>query len=179
MDVGSGSPLRDAVNWLSLRFSRSIETRRRYGWSRMMLPCARFFQAPIWCPPGGGGTREARNTVAKRLVPLYRVGTHQIRCGWLEARSSTYQRSAKPCVQESKVRTGRFFRGMISDHGLFSSYEGQQEAANGQDSCGFFRDAQGHGRLDAGSRAGFISSRPPLPLTSAFQFSLFLYYGRP
>ena len=43
----------------------------------------------------------------------------------------------------------------MSDHGLFSSYEGQQEAANGQDSWGYFRDAQGVGRLDAGSRAGF------------------------
>ena len=51
---------------------------------------------------------------------------------------------------------------LISDHGLFSSYEGQQGAANGQDSWGFFRDAQGFGRLDAGSRAGvIISSRPP------------------
>ena len=32
---------------------------------------------------------------------------------------------------------------------------------NGQHSWGFFRDAQGFGRLDAGSRAGFTSSRPP------------------
>ena len=30
-------------------------------------------------------------------------------------------------------------------------------------------------RLDAGSRAGFNSSRPPPPWTSLFQFSLFLY----
>ena len=64
---------------------------------------------------------------------------------------------------------------MISDHGLFSSYEGQQGAANEQDSWGFFRDAHGFGRLDAGSRAGFTSSRPPSPWTSVFQFSLFLY----
>ena len=65
---------------------------------------------------------------------------------------------------------------MISDHALFSSYEGQQGAANGQDSCFFFRDAQGFGRLDAGSRAGFTSSRSPPPSwTSIFQFSFFLY----
>ena len=38
---------------------------------------------------------------------------------------------------------------------------------------GFFKDAQGFGRLDAGSRAGFTSSRPPPPWTSVFQFSLF------
>ena len=48
-------------------------------------------------------------------------------------------------------------------------------AANGQDSWGFFKDAQGFGRLDAGSHAGFTSSRPPPPWTSVFQFSLFLY----
>ena len=64
---------------------------------------------------------------------------------------------------------------LISDHGLFHSYEGQQEAANGQDSCFFFRDAQSFGRLDAGSRAGSTSSKPPPPWTSVFQFSLFLY----
>ena len=48
-------------------------------------------------------------------------------------------------------------------------------AANGQDSWGFFKDAQGFGRLDAGSRAGFTTSRPPPPWTSVFQLSLFLY----
>ena len=40
-----------------------------------------------------------------------------------------------PCARESKTRTGRFLReNLISDHGLFSSYEGQQRATNGQDS---------------------------------------------
>ena len=35
-----------------------------------------------------------------------------------------------PCVQESKALTRRFLREkLISDHGLFSSYEGRQEAA--------------------------------------------------
>ena len=61
----------------------------------------------------------------------------------------------------------------MSDHDVFSSYEGQQGAANGQDSWDFFRDAQGFGRLDADSRAGFTSSRPPPPWTSVFQFSFF------
>ena len=28
----------------------------------------RLVQAPTWCPPGGGGTREAGGTVAERLV---------------------------------------------------------------------------------------------------------------
>ena len=51
----------------------------------------------------------------------------------------------------------------MSDHGLFSSYDGLQGAGNGQGSWGFFRDAQDSERLDAGSRAGFTSSRPPPP----------------
>ena len=45
----------------------------------------------------------------------------------------------------------------MSDHGHFSSYEGQLGAANGQDLLGFSRDAQGFGRLDAGSHAGITS----------------------
>ena len=59
----------------------------------------------------------------------------------------------------------------MSDHGHFSSYDGEQGAANGQDSWGFFKDAQSFGRLDAGSRTGFTSSRPQPPRTSVFQFS--------
>ena len=58
----------------------------------------------------------------------------------------------------------------MSGCGLFSSYEGEQGAANGQDSWGFFRDAKGFGRLDAGSRAGFTSSRPPPPGPRYFNF---------
>ena len=62
------------------------------------------------------------------------------------------------CARESKARTGKFLREtLMSDHGLFPSYEDQQEAANGQDSWDVFRDAQGFGGLDAGSRAGFTS----------------------
>ena len=39
--VGPGSPSKDAANWPSSRFSRSVETRRRYGWLKMVLPrCA-------------------------------------------------------------------------------------------------------------------------------------------
>ena len=63
----------------------------------------------------------------------------------------------------------------MSDHGHFSSYEGHKERQTGKRFGGFFKDAQGFGRLDAGSRAGFTSSRSPPPWTSVFQFSLFLY----
>ena len=77
--VRPGSPSRDAANWLSSRLSRSTETRRRYGWLRMVFRGARLFRAPIWCTLGGGGTREAGSTVTESLIALYRVGTHQIR----------------------------------------------------------------------------------------------------
>ena len=42
------------------------------------------------------------------------------------------------CARESKARTGRFLKeNLISDHGLFSSYEDREGAVNGQDSWGF------------------------------------------
>ena len=80
-------------------------------------------------------------------------------------------------VREDQRRgTGRFLREkMMSDHGSFFFLRGSQGATNGQDLWGFFRHAQGFGRLDAGSRAGFTSSGPPPPWTSVFQFPLFLY----
>ena len=62
----------------------------------------------------------------------------------------------------------------MSDYGLFSSYEGHKERRTGKIRGAFFKDAQGFGRLDAGSRAGLTSSRLPA-WTSVFQFSLFLY----
>ena len=95
--VGPGSPSRDAVNWLPSRFSLSVETRRRFGWLRMMVfPGAHLFRAPIWCLREGGGTREAGSTVAESPVVLYQVGTHQIRRRRRAARSSTSQGRAEP-----------------------------------------------------------------------------------
>ena len=58
--VGLGSPSTDTANCLSLRLGRSVETRRRYGWLRMVFPGECLFRAPIWCPSGSGSTREAR-----------------------------------------------------------------------------------------------------------------------
>ena len=81
-----------------------------------------------------------------------------------------------PCARESKARTGRFLREkLISDHGHFSSYEGHMERRTGKIREAFSRMHRALWRLDAGSRAGFNSSRPPPPWTSVFQFSLFLY----
>ena len=69
-----------------------------------------------------------------------------------------------PLCARNKARTGMFLREKLtSNRGLFSFYEGQQGAANGQDSWGVFQGCTGLERLDAGSRAGFTSSRPPPP----------------
>ena len=44
---------------------------------------------------------------------------------------------------QRQAQTGRFLgEKLISDYCLFSSYEDRQGAANGQNSWGFFRDAQ-------------------------------------
>ena len=51
--VGPGSPSRDAANWLPSRFGLSVETRRQYGWLRMVSSGVRLFRAPIWWPSGG------------------------------------------------------------------------------------------------------------------------------
>ena len=56
--VGPGSPSRDAANWLLSRFGLSVETRRQYGWLRMVFSGVRLFRAPIWWP--SGGWRHAR-----------------------------------------------------------------------------------------------------------------------
>ena len=81
-----------------------------------------------------------------------------------------------PCARESKARTERISEGKA--HVLPRSFfilRGPQGAANGQYPRPFSKDARGFGRLDAGSRAGFTSSRPPPPWTSVFQFIIFLY----
>ena len=48
------------------------------------------------------GTREAGSTVAKSLLALYRVGTHQIRPRRRAARSSTSQGSPEPPCTRTK-----------------------------------------------------------------------------
>ena len=93
--VGPGSSSRDAANWLLSRFGLSVETRRQYGWLRMVFSGVRLFRAPIWWP-SGGGTREAGSTVAESLVVLNQVGTYQIRRRWRAARSLTSQGRAIP-----------------------------------------------------------------------------------
>ena len=108
----------------------------------------------------GGGTREAGSTVAESLVVLYRVGTHQIRRRRRAARSLTSHGKAEPLCARIKGANREVSEGkLMSDHCRhFSSCKGHKERRTGK-IRGAFKNAQGFGRLDAGSRAGFTSSR--------------------
>ena len=61
----------------------------------------------------------------------------------------------------------------MSDNGLVFPYERHKKRRTGKIRRAFCKDAQSFGRLDAGSRAGFTSSRPPPPWTQVFQFRYF------
>ena len=99
--VGLDSPSTDATNWQSTRFGRSVQTRRQFGWLRIVF--TRYASSELQF----GALREE--------VVLY------------------------TCAQESKARIGRFLGGkVISYHSLCSSHEGQQGAANRQDSWDVF-----------------------------------------
>ena len=51
--------------------------------------------------------------------------------GQLDCRQA--RRGLNPCARESKARNGRFLREKVmSDHGLFSSYEGHKERRTGK-----------------------------------------------
>ena len=98
----------------------------------MVFPGACLFRAPIWCPSGGGDTREVGSTVAESLLALDRW----VRSRFDESGGQFDRRRARgvlnPCARELKARTGRFLKEkLISDHGMSSSYEGRQGAANG------------------------------------------------
>ena len=110
----------------------------------------RLFLAPIWCASGDGGMRgkgHCRGKPSRKqqhaqayFSPRYRVSKSQ-RLG--EDGAQIDRRRTKgvrdPCARETKARTETFFsRKLISDHGLFSAYEGQQGVMNGQHLWGLF-----------------------------------------
>ena len=78
-------------------------------------------------------TRERQGALSRRAC--------QRSIGWVRTRFDKSggqfdrQRAREvlnPCARELKARTGRFLREkLISDHGMSSSYEGRQGAANG------------------------------------------------
>ena len=179
MGVGPGSPSRDAANWPRSQFGLS-ETRRWYGWFKMVFQVRAASKLQFGALREGGGTREAGSTVAESLVVLHRVDTHQIRRRRSAARSSTSQGRAEPLCARTKGVNWEVseVKADVWPRSFFFLRE-PQGAANGQDSWCFLKSAQDFGRLDAGSCAGFTSSRPPPPLTSVFQLFLFLLDVRP
>ena len=78
------------------------------------------------------------------------------------------------CARELKPRIRGLLLSekLISDHGVFSSEESQQGAANGQDK-GVVLGCAGLWISGAGSRAGLTSSRPPPLWTSILPTSIF------
>ena len=128
----------------------------------------RLFRAPIWRPSGGGGTREARGTVAESLV--YRMSTYQIQRGRRVARSSMSQESAEPLCARFKGANRDVSEGRAG-LGLFASYEGQQERRTGKISGAFFRDAQDLG--------GSMLARAPASPAQDFHHHGSLYFNFP
>ena len=165
--LGPDSPSRDAANWLSSRFSRSVETRRRCGWLRIVFTRCASSELQL------GAIQEAmtRDRQGALLQKVWSIGCVRTRFG--EGGGQLHHRRARemlsPCARDSKPRTGAFMREkLISDHGLFSSYKSKQGEANGQDWWCVFQGYTGLGRLDADARAGFTSIRPPSLWTSVF-----------
>ena len=112
----------------------------------------------------GGGTREARSTVAESLVVLYRVGMHQIRRRRRAARSSTSQGRARPLCARIKGANREVSEGKadVCDHGHFSSYEGHKERRTGKIRETFSRM---HRALD-----GWMLARAPASLAQGFHY---------
>ena len=80
------------------------------------------------------------------------------------------------CSRKLKSRTGRFLREkMISDHGLFSSYEGQQGATNRRNSWGVFQECAGLWTAGWWLARRFHQLKASTTIAAVFQFSLFLY----
>ena len=154
------------------------------GWC---LPGVPFRRAPVWCPSGGGGTREARGTVAESLVGRSSMRRRTVTCSNRRESSRFDEGGGKldrsrargvlnPCVRESKARTGRFWGENWSLAKVcFLLTRAIKERRTGKDLGAFVKDSQGFGRLDAGSRPGFTSSRPPPRWTSIVQIFFFLH----
>ena len=125
-----------------------------------------------------GGTREAWNTEHCRGEPGSAISggytPDSAGGGQLDRRRA--RGGVNPYERESKPRTGRLLREkLMSDYGLFSSYEGHKERRTGKIRGAFSRMHKTlNGWMLTRARAS-TSSRPPPPWTSVFQFSLFLY----
>ena len=121
--AGMESISRDATNWLSSRFSLSVETWRGFGWSKMAfikspLPSSNLVPFGRWWHATSRGQRQRRgksgraqqHTQAYRRT-LYRVSKHQIRRGRRTTRLSTSQGSAEPLCARIKGANRKIYVG--------------------------------------------------------------------
>ena len=102
--VGLDPPSKDATNWLSSRFGRSVEKRQRSGRLRIVFTrCASFMpqlgppQEVIICERQGalcGKPGKVQQHAQAYRDTIYRVSKHPIRRGQTEARSTTILESA-------------------------------------------------------------------------------------
>ena len=110
----------------------------------MVFPGARLLRALIWCPSRGVAVRERQGALSRRA---WWRSNGWVRTRFGEGGGQLDRRRARgvlnPCARESKPRTGRFLREkLMSDDGLFSSYEGHKERPTGK-IRGFFQGCTG------------------------------------
>ena len=103
----------------------NVLTIHTYSWcTTVLVPLGRRWHARGWWRCRGEPGRAPQTVQA---YTLYRVSKHQIRRGRRAVRSLTSQGSAEPLCARIKSANREFLRGkLISDHGLFSSYESQR-----------------------------------------------------
>ncbi|CAM9850098.1 unnamed protein product [Ascophyllum nodosum] len=145
--------------------------RWRYGWLKMddtprCAPLPSALHRRWWHARGRDQCR------GEPIVVLYRVGTHQIRRGRRAAQSSTSQGITESLCARIKGGANREVSEGKTDRCLFSSYEGQQGAANGQDSWGFCMDGQR--ALD-----DWMLARAPTPPAQGFHHHGSRYFNFP
>ena len=132
------------------------------------------FRAPIWYPSGcrrhcrGKLGSAPQHTQAYRGI-LYRASKHKIRQGRGQfdrrrARGSGVVPNIALCARikggaNREISKGKSICGPTV---YFLPMRTNKERRKDKHLGAFYRDTQGFGRLDAGSRVGFISSRLPL-----------------
>ena len=112
--VGPDSLSRDAANWRSSRFSRSVEMRRRYGWLRMVLPSSAAASIYLFKPPYAIGSVPSLSghAIACRWRSLPRVRRH---------RASKSQGNSKRVLPWQSPWTNYYVCVCVSSHPLWTS----------------------------------------------------------
>ena len=140
--LGLNSPLRDTM---STRFSRSVETRRRFGWLRMVS--IRWASSELHCGvvPCRGKTGGRRST-RKRAVPRS-IGWKRSRFGERPEGIFIVDEPGECWTlvpEKSKAWTGRFLRGkLISGHVCFLPTKANKERRTNDILGNFFKKTRG------------------------------------